>query len=213
MGKKEQGRVAEKANDLKPPKLASRRSNRKSGIKLGRTIAGKRERLETSSERMAARKKVQKRKIIRLAATVLVFLVLFGIAGYFIISILNKDAELNEEKAKIEVSFNPTIEIVDEDAAVSGKTMTARMRSYIGQAEIDFKDLGYHPVKAVVPSGSIREVDFYLDGVNGRIKTTIDRGTGVTIEDADRMIRYLTSIGVGEFEYIDVRVDGKAYWK
>ena len=87
------------------------------------------------------------------------------------------------------------------------------MRSYIGQAEIDFKDLGYHPVKAVVPSGSIREVDFYLDGVNGRIKTTIDRGTGVTIEDADRMIRYLTSIGVGEFEYIDVRVDGKAYWK
>ena len=69
MGKKEQGRVAEKANDLKPPKLASRRSNRKSGIKLGRTIAGKRERLETSSERMAARKKVQKQKIIRLSVT------------------------------------------------------------------------------------------------------------------------------------------------
>lgn len=213
MGKKEKGKAPENANDIKPPKLASRRINRKSGIKLGRTIAGKRERLETSSERMAARKKVQKRKIVRFSVTILIFLVFFGIAAYFMISMLNKDAELAEDEVKIEVSFNPTIEIVDEDAATSGKSITARMRSYIGQAEVDFKDLGYQPVKAVVPSGSIREVDFYLEGVSGYIKTTIDRGTGVTVEDADRMIQYLEDEDETDFEYIDVRIDGKAYWK
>ena len=205
--------MGKKEDTPKPPKLASRRTNRKSGIKLGRTIAGQRERLETSSERMAARKKVQKKKIVRFSITILVFVIFFGIAAYFIISFLNKDAELSKEEEKIEVSFNPTIEIEDVDAGISGKAMTARMKSYIGQAEIDFKDLGYQPVKAVVPSGSIREVDFYLEGVTGYIKTTIDRGTGVTIEDADRMLRYLTSIGVTQFEYIDVRVDGKGYWK
>ena len=205
--------MGKKEDVPKPPKLASRRTNRKSGIKLGRTIAGQRERLETSSERMAARKKVQKKKITRLIITILIFVIFFGFAAYMMISFLNKDAELTTEEAKIEVSFNPTIEIVDEDAAVSGKAMTARMKSYIGQAEVDFKDLGYQPVKAVVPSGSIREVDFYLDGVSGYIKTTIDRGTGVTIEDADRMIRYLSGIGESNFEYIDVRIDGKAYWK
>ncbi|MBQ9180683.1 hypothetical protein IJ135_01140 [Candidatus Saccharibacteria bacterium] len=92
-------------------------------------------------------------------------------------------------------------------------SITSRMSEYIGQAEADFRELGYTPVKAVIPSGSIREVDFYLDGQPGRIKTIIDRGTGVTVEDADRMLRYLASIGVTSFEYIDVRVEGKAYYK
>ena len=66
---------------------------------------------------------------------------------------------------------------------------------------------------AIIPSGSIREIDFYLDGYSGYIKTIIDRGAGVSVEDADRMIRYLSEIGVGEFTYIDVRIEGKAYWK
>ncbi len=212
--KKDKGRVEEKANaSVKPPKLASRRSNRKSSLKLGRTIAAQRERLETSSERMAARKKGKQKKIIRLSVTVAIFLVFFGFAGYLLISFFKKDAELSQQEAEIEVTFKPTIEIVDMDLLLTGKAITARMKSYIGQLEIDFKDLNYQPTKAVVPSGSIREVDIYLDGYNGFIKTTIDRGSGVTVEDADRMLRYLAGIGVTDFEYIDVRIDGKAYWK
>ncbi len=212
--KKDKGRVEEKANaSVKPPKLASRRSNRKSSLKLGRTIAAQRERLETSSERMAARKKGKQKKIIRFSVTVAIFLVFFGFAGYLLISFFKKDAELSQQEAEIEVTFKPTIEIVDMDLLLTGKAITARMKSYIGQLEIDFKDLNYQPTKAVVPSGSIREVDIYLDGYNGFIKTTIDRGSGVTVEDADRMLRYLAGIGVTDFEYIDVRIDGKAYWK
>jgi hypothetical protein len=79
--------------------------------------------------------------------------------------------------------------------------------------EVDFRDLGYKVVKAVIPSGSIREVDLYIEGKNGFIKTTIDRGTAVTVEDADRVIRYLAERGIGDFEYIDARVEGRAFWK
>ena len=104
----------------------------------------------------------------------------------------------------------PTIEIVDEEAASAGGKITSRMTAYIGQVEQSFRDLGYQPTRAVIPSGAIREVDFYLEGYEGFIKTIIDRGAGVTVEDADRMIRYLD----GEpFSYIDVRIDNKAYWK
>ena len=87
------------------------------------------------------------------------------------------------------------------------------MKEYIGQAEVDFRELGYQPIKAVIPVGSIREVDFYLDGYTGFIKMIIDRGTGVSVEDADRMIKYLADIDVSDFSYIDVRIEGKAYWK
>ena len=87
------------------------------------------------------------------------------------------------------------------------------MKEFIGQTEADLRALGYVPTKAVIPSGSIREVDFYLDSYNGFIKTTIDRGSGVSAEDTDRMIKYLAGIGVNDFTYIDVRIPRKAFWK
>ena len=87
------------------------------------------------------------------------------------------------------------------------------MNTYIARAEKDFRDLGYTPTKAIIPSGSIREVDLRLDGYTGFIMMTIDRGSAVSAEDADRMIRYLSGMGVSDFSYIDVRIDGKAYWK
>lgn len=87
------------------------------------------------------------------------------------------------------------------------------MKAYIARAEQDFRDLGYTPVKAVIPTGSVREIDFYLENYSGFIKTTVDRDTAVSVEDADRMLRYLAGQGTTEFTYIDVRLSGKAYWK
>ena len=107
-------------------------------------------------------------------------------------------------------TYKPTIEIINENTT-SG--ITNRMSEYIGQLEADLRDLSIAPVKAVVPAGAIREVDIYLDGYTGFIKTTIDRGSGVTAEDTERMLRYLGQQGIGDFQYIDVRIDGKAYWK
>lgn len=194
------------------PKLAKRRLNKHSHLKSGRTIASTRERPETTSERLEAKKKIKKRQTFRVGFTVVLFLAVIIAVVVLIVVFLKTRAENEVETAPTAVvkTYKPTIEIVDENAT-SG--ITSRMSEYIGQLEADLKDLGLTPVKAVVPAGSIREVDFYLDGHSGFIKTTIDRGSGVTAEDTERMLRYLAGQGINEFQYIDVRIDGKAYWK
>lgn len=202
MGKKEKPEQA--------PRLAKRSLNKKSKIKIGRAIVEKRERLETASERVAARKKGKRQKILRVILVIIGFLLIVGT-----IIVIAKNVLSGEEGGglteTIVLPYEPTIELVDE--AAGNHKISSRMREYVGQAESDFRDLGYTPLRAVIPAGAIREVDFYLSGWNGRIKLTIDRETAVSVEDADRMLRYLQGIGVTEFEYIDVRVEGKGYWK
>ena len=105
------------------------------------------------------------------------------------------------------------IEIVDESANSTGGKITSRMSNYIGLLELDLKSYGLTPTKAVIPGGAIREIHVYLDGYTGYLKATIDRGAGVTAEDADRMLRYLQGQGIADFEYIDLRIDGRAFWK
>ena len=195
------------------PKLAKRRLNKNSRLKSGRTIGERRERLETANERQEARKKVKKRQTFRVGFTVVLFTVVAVAVIVLIIVFLKNRAENEVETTPTIVvkTYQPTIEIIDENASAGG--ITTRMSEYIGQLETDLKDLSLTPVKAVIPAGSIREVDIYLDGYTGFIKTTIDRGTGVTAEDTERMLRYLKEQGIGEFQYIDIRIDGKAYWK
>ena len=195
------------------PRLARRRLNKHSKIKSGRTIGERREHLETASERLAARNKVKKRQRLRVVITVVVFL---GAAAAVVLLVVNllKAREVHEENTSTTVVTNiytPTVPIIDEHGTTGG--ITARMSEYIGMSEVDFRERGLIISRAVIPAGSIREVDFYLDGHPGFIKTTIDRGTGVTAEDTDRMLRYLAGQGISEYEYIDVRIDGKAYWK
>ena len=199
------------SDEKESPKLVRRRENRRSTVKSGRTIAGHREKMEKASERIAAHEKMRKKQNFRLIATSVSFLLIIAIV-IGIVTTLSKGEPEDNPEAEIAVTYKPTIEIVDEDA-ISGGIVTERMKDYIGQAEFDFRAVGLTPVKAVIPSGAIREIDFYLDGVPGFIKTTIDRGTAVSIEDAKRMLKYLEEKEITEFIYIDVRIEGKAYWK
>lgn len=192
------------------PKLTHRKEHKKSTWRSGRTIGERREKLETASERAAEHKKKEKRKRLRLAFTIIGFATAMVIMVWAFNFFANGN-EPEEYTPIIEVPFAPTVEVIDEGASPSG--ITSRMKEYIGQAEADFRELGYVPVKVVVPKGTIREVDFYLDGKTGYIKLFIDRPTGVSVEDADRMLRYLVEQGINEFTYIDVRIDGKAYWR
>ncbi|MBQ2672427.1 hypothetical protein IJG01_00410 [Candidatus Saccharibacteria bacterium] len=198
---------------VSPPKLVQRRANRSSSFRSGRTIGEKRERLETANERAAARKKDKFRQVTRIVFTVFGFIALAGILVILGTQFLHKDLA-PPEVAQISAETTPeaTIEIIDEDAT-SGNHITGRMRTYISQAEQDLRDLGYHPTKAVIPTGSIREVDLYLDGYSGFAKFIIDRNSAESAEDLDRVIRYLAGINVQDFSYIDVRIEGKAYWK
>lgn len=196
------------------PELVKRRMNRKSTIISGRTIGEKREHLETANERAAARKKDKRKNALRITFVTLGFVALMILLICISSSFISQKRELVvEEEKPVITSAEPTIEIVDEDASTTGGKITSRMREFIGLAELDFKNLGYQPIKAVIPANSIREVDFYLDGYTGFIKTLIDRDAAVSVEDADRMIRYLKDQEVFDFEYIDVRIEGKAFWK
>ncbi len=197
------------------PVLARRKMNRKSTIMSGRTIGEKRERLETANERAHARKKDKKKKAMRVSFTIIGFAILAIILVIICVSFVNngREGSINEVVIEDLTEYKPTIEIVDEDASAAGGKITNRMTTYIGQAEADFKALGYVPTKVIIPSGSIRTLHFYLEGYKGYIKTTIDRGSAVSVEDADRLIRYLASQEIKDFEYLDVRTQGKAFWK
>ncbi|MBO7717898.1 hypothetical protein J6S37_00155 [Candidatus Saccharibacteria bacterium] len=197
-----------KTSSQEPPKLVKRREHKNSTFQAGRTIGEKREKLETANERAAARKKDKRKKAWRIIATTVGFLCLIGALIFFCFNLMTNNDEPKPEES--EVSYAPTIEVVDESS--DGK-ITSRMREYIGQVESDLKSLGITPVRAVVPTGAIREVRFYLDGYTGYVKMIIDRGAGVSAEDTSRMLNYLSKIGVNDFEYIDVRIEGKAFWK
>ena len=194
------------------PLPARRRENLKSTIRSGRTIGEQRERLETANERMAARQKDKRKKHLRVLTVSIVFISLGAILVGLYLIFVKKPSDSEPEVVKAEI-FTPTIEIIDEDSIATSGKITGRMQNYIGQAEADFRSLGYTPIKAVVPGGAVREVDFFLEGYPGFIKMYIDRGTAVSVEDADRMLRYLAGQGITEFEYIDVRIPYKAYWK
>ena len=192
------------------PELAKRSANRKSAVRTGRTIGAEREHLETKNERAAARKKDKRKFITHILSVSGIFLGAIIILLVLAINFVGRSRE-TPILAVEATSPSPTIEIVDQNA--SGGELPSRIRAYIALAETDFRDLGLTPAKAVLPSGTIREVDFYLDGYNGYVKTTIDRDSAISSEDASRMLRYLASKGITDFEYIDVRIDGKAYWK
>lgn len=194
------------------PKLARRREHRKSTIMSGRTIGEARERLETKNERVAARKKDKKKKTFRISFTVIGFAVLAIVLVGLCFSFLNGREE-NPIGITAETPAELTIKVVDEDANATSGKITNRMETYLAEVEQDFRDLGYTPKKAVIPTGSVRTVHLYIDGHKGYIKMTIDRGPAVSVEDADRLIRYLAAQGTNDFEYLDVRTPGKAYWK
>lgn len=208
-------RDARNMGDEAKPKSV-RRLSRSSTIQAGRTIGEKRERLETRNERAAARKKDKHKNTRRIVIVTLGFVALIAILVVLAITFFgerNDDILPISPAEDINITYEPTIEIIDEDASATGGKITARMRQYIGQAEADFKELGYTPTRVILPAGAIREVDFYLEGYPGFIKLIIDRPTAVSVEDADRMLHYLAEQGITEFQYIDVRIDKQAYWR
>lgn len=198
------------------PTPARTRQHRKSTLKSGRTIAATREHLETASQRQAAHRKARRHQRARLVTVSLIFasIVLCLVVLYFQFTKPTEPSVTTPGEA--EVVYQPTIEIIDEDAVAVGSSsadLSSRMRAYIGQAEADFRDLGYTPERAVIPAGSIRQINFYLAGYPGYVKLFLDRPTAESVEDADRLLRYLKAQNITNFEYIDVRLPEKAYWK
>jgi len=110
----------------------------------------------------------------------------------------------------------PTVQIVDE-SGVSPEQGSAvvgtRLLGFLGRIVSEAKGRGYTPVKAVLPTGTTRQVDVYFEGKPTYVKFSIDRGAGEQMEDADRALVYLQSHGGGGAGYVDVRVAGRAAYK
>lgn len=201
--------------DVGMPKLAKRSLQKKSTIMSGRTIGARRERLETANERIAARKKDKRKSVYRFVTAVACFLVLICVLFFLYRAFIGLDENNNSYSESPEqlLIHDPTIEIIDEDAGSTGGKITSRMKEYISRVEECLRGRGYQPQNVVIPSSGVREIRVNLEGYSGFIKMIIDRDPAISVEDADRMLRYLKERGITDFAYIDVRIDGKAYWK
>ena len=207
--------VAPAARGDGPTGRAPKFGRHSSKVVVGRTIGEKREKLETKNERAAARKKDTQKHRLRVCLVSLIFVILIAILVILAIIFIRQAPNPDPAAVKPEpvLTAEPTIEIIDASTSAAADKITSRMRNYIGLIESDLKSYNYQPIKAVIPTDSIREVDLYLDGYAGYFKTTIDRDAAVTAEDIDRMLRYLAEQGITDFEYVDVRIDGRAFWK
>lgn len=176
----------------------------KAHIKRGQTIAAEREHAESESERLQARKQL-KRKHRTSVFLVLLLMVVLGVLGY---KSFQEMMEIEDEEIVTE-NVGITAEIVDE---MGREQISERMRQYIVQIEGDFKDLGFNVTRVTLPANMSRELLIDLDGQKPYIKVSLDRGTAVSAEDVVRVLKYLAENNL-EPAYIDVRIEGKAYYK
>ena len=189
-------------------KRGSRRRERRGELpqmKLGQTIVAERERVESDSERMRARK-AQRRKRGAAVVTGVLMVVILGVLLWLgARQLLDQPQDL----AEVAETYEIQAEIVDEDN--TGR-ISERVRGYIGQLEQDLTDLGYKVTRVTLPTGTSRELYVDLEGVEWFFKVTTDRDAAMTAEDMERMVRYLRQRDLKP-AYVDVRVEGKAFYK
>ena len=189
-------------------KRGSRRRERRGELpqmKLGQTIVAERERVESDSERMRARK-AQRRKRGAAVVTGVLMVVILGVLLWLgARQLLDQPQDL----AEVAETYEIQAEIVDEDN--TGR-ISERVRGYIGQLEQDLTDLGYKVTRVTLPTGTSRELYVDLEGVEWFFKVTTDRDAAMTAEDMERMVRYLRERDLKP-AYVDVRVEGKAFYK
>lgn len=174
--------------------------------RVGKTIAGtSNPARQRNLEHIALRKKRQRRNAI----IVIAVLIGVGIVSLCIARYLN---DLHEERlAQMQQAnpMTPTVPIVDENA---GQNVSQRAKTFVARLEADAKDFNLEIDHVVLPFQMAREVLVYFKGRTEYYKMTLERGSTVQIEDASRMMVYLDG-KEKKVEYVDLRVEGKAYYK
>ena len=111
--------------------------------------------------------------------------------------------------------LTPSVKIVDNSGVSIKSDATAiasrRFLSFVGRIVYLTKSSGYFVTKAILPSGTTRELEVHLKGVNTYVKLNIDRSAGEQVEDMIKAITYLKDHNQTP-QYIDVRVSGKAFY-
>lgn len=110
---------------------------------------------------------------------------------------------------------NPTVEIVDQSGVQlqSGSAVaSSRFLSYVGRTVALLAERNLIVQQVVIPLGTTREIELHIQGYSYPIRLSIDREVGEQVEDMARAIQYFSGRGQTP-EYIDVRVEGKAYYR
>lgn len=173
-------------------------------MRLGQTIVAERERVESESERMLARKKAHRRQTTSVLIVALMLLIL-GLAFYLGMEELAITPELETE----DIGYQIRAEIVDEDRRGQ---ISSRVRAFIATLEQDLQELGLKVTKVTLPTGASRELYVDIEGQTTYYKVDINRNAATTAEDIERMTRYLRENDLHPI-YVDARIDGKAYYK
>lgn len=184
------------------------RNKQSQGMKRGMTIVAERERAESESERMQARRQAHRKKKMSALMGVL-FLAVIALSAYLGFRELEGRREETIEQAVAE-RMEIAVPVVDED---NRGQISERVRAYIAELEREFARKGYTVERVTLPTGMIRTVYVDLEGRDAFLKVDIDRGAQASVEDAERMLKYLDGQDIHPAEYVDVRIERKAYYK
>lgn len=109
----------------------------------------------------------------------------------------------------------PSVTVVDQTniQSVDNRVLASdNLLSFMGRAVDAFRTQGMTVQKIILPADTIRQVQVMVAGTSYPIKLTIDRPAASQAEDAGRGVRYLAERGINA-SYLDVRVNGKAFYK
>ena len=109
----------------------------------------------------------------------------------------------------------PSIAIEDNSGVQldGGVATSSSFLSFVGKTAVALSEKeGLQVERVVIPQGSARYVEFYLTGRNYPFKAQITRDATSQAHDIAVMTRYIDSHGISP-QYVDCRVEGKAYWK
>ena len=191
---------------VRDERMAGRRRSSDEVFRVGRTIAGDAQKIREEKIARATDLRRRKTKNIIIVATIVVVLLIISILLIcYIIGIVH---EQNELMRPVETP-EPIVEILDENI---GKNISSRTKEFVTRLENDVSEYGLKVDRVVLPFQKARELDVYLKDRSEDYKLSLDRGSAVQAEDMSRMSLYLDKKEIKP-EYVDLRVEGRAYYK
>jgi len=109
----------------------------------------------------------------------------------------------------------PSLQIVDESGVQVGSgqlVASNRFLGFVGRLLSSAHDRGLAVVKVTLPVATTRQVEVIFEGKPTKYKISVDRSAGQQVEDISHIIPYLDSHGLTP-EYVDVRLESKAFYK
>ena len=196
-----------KRTEEEEPVPARRQGRQNDSFRIGRTIAGEAfsDERKHKLERLKERKKTKRKNVtVVFGVIILVILVVIVISNYIAGIIAEEEA-----RRYVAPKPEPTVDISDENA---GTEVSSRVKEFVARLEDDVQSEGYLVDHVILPLNKVREIHIFIKDREEYYKMTIDRSSAVQAEDMARMIRYLDGKKI-RATYVDLRVEGKAYFK